>query len=171
MIIASIAGRVRIQSNRQAEVEAKRMASEVFKELADYAADIVYDSSGRDGYISVSQLRDDVLREEFSAKRRTVIWRKVERLVEQNSNVRTKVGVLDSGDVGRGWKWIGPVRPLEDGASGVGSGRRTSSRSRFSLGPVPSSSPVVEIKNTDISPDTSSNSVFARWDDSSRPAY
>lgn len=159
-----------MQSNRQAEVEAKRMASEVFKELADYAGDIAYDTSGRDGYISVSQLRDDVLREEFSAKRRTVIWRKVERLVEQNSNVRAKVGVLDSGDVGRGWKWIGPIRALEDGASGTKSGGRSSSRSRFSLGPVPSSSPVMEIKSTGVSPD-SSNSGFTRWDDSSRPAY
>jgi hypothetical protein len=78
----------------------------------------------------MTQLRDDVLRDEFSAKRRQRLWEKVQKKVEHNSNVRAAVREGRSGDVARMWEWIGPVQLIEDGRSG----RRESSR--FSLGPV-----------------------------------
>src|ERR1700761_7729652 len=76
-----------------------------------------------DSFVSVTQMRDSVLRDEFSSARRQRVWRNVEKLVEQNANVRTKVGSLGSGDIGRGWRWIGA-----NGSSG--SGRRSSMYSR-----------------------------------------
>jgi hypothetical protein len=89
----------------------------------------------------------------------------VEKKVEVNSNVRSKVGTLDSGDVGRAWKWIGALRALEDGGTGS---RRASSR--FSLPSAIGSSPMTEIKKRDT-PDSHSGSSFTRWDESSRPRF
>jgi hypothetical protein len=90
----------KIASDRVAYVEAERLARRVFAELSNYA------SSMDDSFVSVTQMRDSVLRDEFSSVRRQRVWRNVEKLVEQNSNVRTKVGSLGSGDIGRGWRYV-----------------------------------------------------------------
>jgi hypothetical protein len=124
----------------------------------------------RDGYLSVNQLRDDVLRNEFSSSRRKALWRHVEKLVEQNSNVRTKVGALDTGDVGRGWKWIGAVRSLEDSAERPTTGSRRGS-SRYSMPQAVSSSPpMVEIVQG-VNGDARLKKGFQRWNSGSRPAF
>ena len=68
-----------------------------------------------EGWISSGQLRDDVLREEFSAARRAKIWKKVEAVVEMNANVRPSVREGRTGEVSRVWEWIGNVGFLEDG--------------------------------------------------------
>lgn len=60
-------------------------------------------------YISVGQLRDDVLRAEFSAARREDIWKKVKAVVELNANVRASVREGRGGDVSRVWEWIGSL--------------------------------------------------------------
>jgi len=73
-------------------------------------------------------LRDDVLREEFSAKERTRLWEVVKRLVEGNANVRSMVREGRTGEVSRVWEWIGAVQRIESPESG----RRSSKR--FSLG-------------------------------------
>lgn len=74
----------------------------------------------------MNQLRDDVLRDEFSAKQRIKIWKRVQKKVERNSNVRAAVREGASGDITRMWEWIGPVRMLEDGrGSGMRDGRRS----------------------------------------------
>lgn len=92
-----------------------------------------------DSYISMSHLRDDVLRSEFSATRRKKLWDKVQKKVEQNSNVRPMVREGRSGDVSRVWEWVGPVAALDDGRG---------NRSRLSLasygnqaGDIPDSKP------------------------------
>lgn len=83
-----------------------------------------------ESWISVGQLRDDVLREEFSAKRREGLWRRVEEVVEMNANVRASERELRAGDVSRVWEWIGNLGLMDDvWAEG---GRR--SGVRFSLG-------------------------------------
>ncbi|KAI9846855.1 MAG: inner nuclear membrane protein enriched at telomere/subtelomere region [Sclerophora amabilis] len=82
-------------------------------------------------WISVGQLRDDVLRDEFSAKRREELWRRVKAVVEMNANVRASVREARGGEVSRVWEWIGSVGLLEDaGAWGAGrpSRRRESER-------------------------------------------
>jgi Man1-Src1p-C-terminal domain len=74
-----------------------------------------------EGFISVGQLRDDVLRSTFSKAERERIWHGVKRIVEQNSNVRA--GNREGGRTGewsRVWEWIGPI----DIAKGLEGGRR-----------------------------------------------
>lgn len=73
-------------------------------------------------------LRDDVLREEFSAKERGRLWDVVRGLVEGNANVRTMVREGRTGEVSRVWEWIGAVQRIESPESV----RRQSGR--FSLG-------------------------------------
>lgn len=73
----------------------------------------------------MSQLRDDVLRDEFSARQRQRLWERVQKKVEANSNVRPAVREARSGEVSRVWEWVGAIGVLEDGRA---SGRRESSR-------------------------------------------
>lgn len=105
----------------------------------------------------MGHLRDDVLREEFSATRRGKLWEKVQKKVEGNSNVRPMVREGRHGDVSRVWEWVGAVRAIEDGGSG---NRRDSSR--LSLGPIVGSSPVTEGQ--------SEISEVRNWEES-RPIY
>lgn len=66
-------------------------------------------------WISAGRLRDDVLRAEFSAKRREEIWRRVQKVVEVNANVRSSVREDRNGEVSRVWEWIGSLPALEEG--------------------------------------------------------
>lgn len=79
--------------------------------------------------MSMAQLRDDVLRDEFSASRRKTLWDKVQRKVEANSNVRPMVRESRTGDVGRVWEWVGAVRMIESPAAA--GDRRKSGRVSF----------------------------------------
>jgi len=76
-------------------------------------------------------LRDDVLREEFRAKRREKLWEVVRGLVEGNANVRTMVREGRSGEVSRVWEWIGAVQRIEGGV-GAGGGGGGSAQKRVS---------------------------------------
>ena len=60
-------------------------------------------------FVSVSQMRDDVLRSEFNAKRREEIWSRVRRVVESNANVRAGTREGRGGEVGRAWEWVGSI--------------------------------------------------------------
>jgi hypothetical protein len=62
----------------------------------------------------MAQLRDDVLRDEFSASRRKKLWEKVQAKVEVNSNVRPSVREDRNGEVGRVWEWIGSVGAIDN---------------------------------------------------------
>ena len=77
-----------------------------------------------EGWISVGQLRDDVLRDEFSARRREKLWDRVAVVVERNANVRASVRESRGGEVSRVWEWIGSLGLLGDGSGG----RRESGR-------------------------------------------
>ena len=71
---------------------------------------VLYDrGDAAESWISAGQLRDDVLRDEFSARRRENIWKKVKAVVELNANVRASVREGRGGDVSRVWEWIGSV--------------------------------------------------------------
>ncbi|PHH88006.1 hypothetical protein CDD83_8129 [Cordyceps sp. RAO-2017] len=74
-----------------------------------------------DPWLFLPNLRDDVLRSVHSLAERERIWQKVKAVVEQNSNVRTSQREGRSGEVGRAWEWIGPVK-------GEGARRRRSGR-------------------------------------------
>lgn len=84
-------------------------------------------------WISVGQLRDDVLRDMLQGSRREKLWKRVRTIVEGNANVRASVREGRGGDVSRVWEWIG-------GIGGVGGeldgNRRDSSKVHFST-PTP----------------------------------
>ncbi|KAI4947369.1 hypothetical protein J4E91_006721 [Alternaria rosae] len=121
-------GKYAYTSNRAMEVRAKQLASDAYDRLQDQAALSYYDSGAEKG-ISMTQLRDDVLRTEFNASRRQKLWTRVQAKVEKNSNIRAGVRTTASGDVARMWEWVGPVKRIDDGRSPE---KRESGR--FSLG-------------------------------------
>ncbi|KAF1963660.1 hypothetical protein CC80DRAFT_460569 [Byssothecium circinans] len=132
-------GKYSFTRSRAMEARAKQLASDVFDRLANQAA-LAHEEPGAYGEpgLSMNQLRDDVLRHEFSAARRISLWDRVQKKVEHNSNVRAAVRQGQSGDITRMWEWIGPIQLIEDGR---GSGKRGGRPGRQSLGWAPGSSP------------------------------
>lgn len=103
-------------SSTATEQRAKLLASFALDQLKAQAA---YHAQNPhrypEGFISMAQLRDDILRDEFSAKRRQKLWQRVQKKVEQNSNVRPSVRETRTGDVSRVWEWVGAVGAIEGG--------------------------------------------------------
>ncbi|KAK5115768.1 hypothetical protein LTR62_000857 [Meristemomyces frigidus] len=125
-------GRYRITSGRETEERAKMLASRALEMLRQQAALHAYDPEGYgEDYMAVAQLRDDVLRDEFSAGRRKVLWEAVQRKVEANSNVRPMVREGRAGDVGRVWEWVGAVGMIEGVTPGSGDRRKSGNRVSF----------------------------------------
>ncbi|RKF64508.1 Inner nuclear membrane protein SRC1 [Erysiphe neolycopersici] len=62
-----------------------------------------------DRWISIGQLRDDVLRNEHSIDKRESVWRKVRIVIETNSNIRSSQKEDRNGEVSRVWEWIGAL--------------------------------------------------------------
>ncbi|KAM6500555.1 Man1-Src1p-C-terminal domain containing protein [Amanita muscaria] len=58
-------------------------------------------------YLSSLQLRDLILQDEHSIPVRKRLWDQVERVVEENANVRVNLQEVDGGDEMRVWRWIG----------------------------------------------------------------
>lgn len=121
----------------------------------------------KEPYISIGQLRDDVLRFELQGKRREELWRRVSRFVEGNANVRAAVREGRSGDVSRVWEWIGGINTVSEPDQTY---RRDSSR--FQL-----SSPSGNVATSPSTPldegnpeSTPSRRESVRWDEG-RPIY
>lgn len=57
--------------------------------------------------LSSLQLRDEVMADEHSIATRQRLWQQVEKIVEENSNIRSNMEVMPTGDEGRVWTWIG----------------------------------------------------------------
>lgn len=120
-------GRYRLTSGRETELKAKQLASLALEKLGMQASLHAQDPEiYQENYMSVAQLRDDVLRDEFSATRRKKLWEKVQKKVEGNANVRPMVREGRTGDVGRVWEWIGAVGLLESPQSPEAGNRRKS---------------------------------------------
>lgn len=60
-------------------------------------------------WISIGQLRDDILRDEHSIAKRERVWRKVRIVIETNANVRSSQKEDRNGEVSRVWEWIGAI--------------------------------------------------------------
>lgn len=149
----------------------ERLANQATMHAQDVAAGI--DASASEPWVAIGQLRDDVLRDEHSPKRREHIWAKVRRVVEMNANVRASQRESRSGEVSRVWEWIGALG-AEDGigiGSGVGvgvgvggaEGRARRKSGRVSWGEFGKGSPV---SGTDGGPEV----VQMRWAEA-RPVY
>lgn len=76
-----------------------------------------------ENWISIGQLRDDVLRSEHNPRKREAIWQNVKRVVEMNSNVRASQREGRNGEISRVWEWIGALGDLESGERRRKSGR------------------------------------------------
>lgn len=95
---------------RRAAARVPALVDVTLDRLATQAALSADTSGDKEGWLSIGQLRDDVLRSELSGGERERAWRRVKDVVEGNANVR--VGVREdprSGEVVRVWEWIGPV--------------------------------------------------------------
>ena len=66
-------------------------------------------------FIAVAHLRDQVLQHELNPKTRKHLWEGVEKVVEQNSNIRAGEKEVQ-GEIMRVWTWIGG-RFVENGKS------------------------------------------------------
>lgn len=118
-------------------------------------------------WISVGQLRDDILRDEFSAKRREDIWKQVKAVVEMNANVRASVREGRGGEISRVWEWIGSLGVLGEEAW---SGGRKSGAGRVSYG----SSGLVDngsVGNSPVDGGARGEMVMQRKWDEGRPIY
>jgi hypothetical protein len=127
-------GRHRITDGRYTDTKAKQLAGFALQKLSEQASLHAMDPvAWGESYISMAQLRDDILRDEFSASRRTKLWEKVQKKVESNSNVRPMVREGRTGDVGRVWEWIGAIGAIDKTPH---SDRRKSGGFRDSLGGI-----------------------------------
>jgi len=152
---------------------AKKLASFALDRLHTQAALHAADPGAYpEGFISMGHLRDDVLRDEFSASRRTKLWEKVQGKVEGNLNVRPMVREGRHGDVSRVWEWIGAVSAIDDVTGRSGSSSRRQS-SRYSFGPVGGSSPMSELSTIPppVKREESGEMVERRKWEESRPIY
>ncbi|KIX05894.1 uncharacterized protein Z518_03867 [Rhinocladiella mackenziei CBS 650.93] len=114
-------GRNKIIAYQQATEQIPGLVATTLDRLATQAA-LKEDGRTTEPFISVGQLRDDVLRNVFSASERERVWQNVRKIVEGNSNVRaaTREGGK-TGEWSRVWEWIGPV-DLAPGLDGRRSG-------------------------------------------------
>jgi hypothetical protein len=91
-----------------------QLVSLTLDRLATQAARHVADKEAwPENYISISQLRDDVLRDEHSLSKRNAIWQKVRNVVEMNANVRSSQRQDRNGEIQRVWEWIGNTASIE----------------------------------------------------------
>lgn len=121
-----------------------------------------------EAWISVGQLRDDVLRDELKGSRREELWRRVRKIVEGNTNVRASVREGRGGDVSRVWEWIGGIGGIEwDSATK----RRDSAKVRFSLSPSQATSgPIKAEKEEEEEEQDNMVKKTRKWDEG-RPIY
>ena len=113
-------GRHRLITYKEATAQIPTLVNTSLNRLKTQAS-MKADDRG-DGFISIDQLRDDVLRQVFSARERERVWQNVRKIVEGNANVRAAKRESDrTGDVSRVWEWIGPVH-MAPGLEGRKSG-------------------------------------------------
>jgi hypothetical protein len=125
VILAGIAYvRARIVAYQAATAQIPGLVANTLDRLATQSA-LKEDDRVKEAHMSVSGLRDDVLRNVFSVRERERVWNNVRKIVENNSNVRAANREGRGGEVGRTWEWIGPVdfagvAGLDGRRSGVG---------------------------------------------------
>lgn len=142
-------------SHRAISAQVPKLVSLTLDRLSNQAALYLQDPETHpENWISIGQLRDDVLRNEHSMKKREALWSKVRNVVEMNANVRSSQRESRNGEISRVWEWIGAVAGLEDGE-----GKRRRKSGRVSWGAYDeNSSPVSGMDNG------------PKWEDS-RPIY
>jgi hypothetical protein len=149
-----------ISSRATANAAVPNLVSLTLDRLATQAALHAQDKeSYPEAWISIGQMRDDVLRDEHSIKKREALWNRVKRVVEMNANVRSSQREARNGEISRVWEWIGAVGNLE---SGEGARRRKSGRVSWGVYDELSS----PVSGTDGGPEV----VQMKWQEG-RPIY
>ncbi|OJJ45381.1 hypothetical protein ASPZODRAFT_153041 [Penicilliopsis zonata CBS 506.65] len=100
--------RSRILARRSDQARVPDLVATTLDRLATQAA-LHARGGAHEPYISIGQLRDDVLRSELHGRRREELWKRVRTVVEGNANVRAAVREGRGGDVARVWEWIGGI--------------------------------------------------------------
>ncbi|TAQ89238.1 hypothetical protein B7494_g2446 [Chlorociboria aeruginascens] len=101
-----------------------------------------------ESWISIGQLRDDVLRDEHSIKKREYVWNKVKKVVEMNANIRASQREGRNGEISRVWEWIGAVAQIEDGNMNR---RKSRAASALETLPIPTT-PQARSRSEEMSP-------------------
>ena len=125
--LSAVYGKHALVTRRSTSSRAKQLAALALDKLAVQAALHTDDPLAYpEPWLGMPALRDDVLRDEFSASQRAKVWVVVKGLVEGNANVRPSVREGRTGDVGRVWEWIGAVARIDSPDSGRRGSRRFS---------------------------------------------
>lgn len=169
LLFLSLYTRYRIMSWRAARARIPGLVATTLDRLATQAA-LHARGDAAEEWISVGQLRDDVLRDEFDLKRREDVWKLVKAVVEMNANIRASVREGRGGEVSRVWEWIGSVGVLGDEAwsNHQKAGRRATFDYRVSFGGDTGSSLVTKVNDSVGS--RSSDEAPRKWDEG-RPIY
>lgn len=154
---ASVYMYFKYKSYTSAQARVPQLVDMTLNRLSTQAAMNIHDKYATpEPWISIGQLRDDVLRTEYSVKKREALWQKVRKIVEMNSNIRVSQKESRNGEIARVWEWIGAVAGVESGSA-----RRKSGR--VSFGAYADGSPV-------SGSDDGQEAVRLRWNES-RPAF
>lgn len=105
--------RARVLARRSDIARVPELVATTLDRLSTQAA-LCARGDAKEPYVSIGQLRDDVLRFELQGKRREELWRRVSRFVEGNANVRAAIREGRSGDVSRVWEWIGGINAISE---------------------------------------------------------
>jgi hypothetical protein len=112
VLVIAAYGRSRLIDYRQATAQIPTLVNTTLDRLATQAARAA-NGQADEAFISIGQLRDDVLRATFSAAERERVWKGVRAIVEGNANVRAATREAGrTGEMSRVWEWIGPVNLL-----------------------------------------------------------
>ena len=112
VLVLAAYGRSRLIDYRQATAQIPTLVNTTLDRLATQAARAA-NGQVEEAFISIGQLRDDVLRATFSAAERERVWKGVRAIVEGNANVRAATREAGrTGEMSRVWEWIGPVNLL-----------------------------------------------------------
>ena len=159
--------RNRILTNRADTARVPSLVSTTLDRLATQAA-LHSRGDTSEPWISVGQLRDDILRDEFSDSRRESMWTRVRDIVEKNANVRASVREGRGGDVSRVWEWIGSLGLLDEPSAEK---RRSVGGKRVSFGVLPGDDPEDETRLLADTSRSGNEMVEKRNWDEGRPIY
>jgi hypothetical protein len=107
VVLAAIAwAYFRVVALRNAYNLAAPLSRSILRRLAAHRRDF------RDNpYLSITHLRDELL-ESLPSGQRSLVWNRVKKLVEGNSNVRAGGGEV-RGDFHRTWEWVGDLNAFK----------------------------------------------------------
>jgi hypothetical protein len=102
--------RHRLQKNQSKKGQSKKLVAATLSRLEEVKRQSLQrKSSKEEGYLSISQLRDDILRNETLESKKKALWTIVTKVVEANTNVRTRQAKV-RGEWSRVWEWIGSIK-------------------------------------------------------------